>query len=235
MGTLGPDRMQRKCNGKRTYLAKAERIETSETPGRINRKEKFRMTNASTPKRPRKRRNRAVVDLRRWAADHDREDIVRYFERVEDARFHADAAQLDSELEALEKAISQRPGEATSAAAPLAAEKGATCKSVSASSPTKAENNEDAAIRQGCENMFMRLLEQCADTNTKFPATSYAEAIENFKLIAQFPRFLPGPEQSARVRECLMPLSFDLYRLAYMLAEDGDDPETDTLAAAGIG
>jgi hypothetical protein len=175
-----------------------------------------------------------VVDLRGWAADHDREDIVRYFERVEDARFHADAAQLDSELEALEKALSQRPGAATSAAAPLlAAENGATCKSVSASSPTKAENNEDAAIRQGCDDMFMRLLEQCADTNTKFPAPSYAEAIENFKLIAQFPRFLPGREQSARVRECLMPLSFEFYRLAYMLAEDGDDPDRDTLAAIG--
>jgi hypothetical protein len=96
--------MQRKCNGNWTKIAKAERIESSAAPGRIKPEERFWMSSPKTPVQPEKRRNQPVVDLRSWADDHAREDIVRYFERVEEQlerveerrRFDADMAELES-------------------------------------------------------------------------------------------------------------------------------------------
>jgi hypothetical protein len=76
---------------------------------------------------------------------------------------------------------------------------------------------------QGRANTFIRLVEQCEATHSKLPAATYAEAIRNLKMVAAFPRFVPGEEASARTRECLMPLFIDLFHLACILAEEGDD------------
>jgi hypothetical protein len=103
--------------------------------------------------------------------------------------------------------------------------------------PAKLRRHEkvfQAAFRHGSEDIFIRLMEQSLDTQSRLPATKYSEAREGMKLIASFPRFMPGPEKSERVRECLMPLFVDLFHLAFMLAEDGDDPESDSLFAVGL-
>jgi hypothetical protein len=87
-----------------------------------------------------------------------------------------------------------------------------------------------AAFKIGNQEIFLRLLEQALETKTKMPVTSYAEAMDCFTRVATFPRLAAGPEQSARTCEALMPFFIELYHLVFVLAEEGDDPNKDTMA-----
>ncbi len=104
------------------------------------------MSSPKTPGRPEERRNHPVVDLRSWADDHDRIDIIDHFDRADEQRetderrwrFDADMA----ELEALEEEMFpdlegqvQRPGASRSAAAPIAAEKEQSVHNESTAAP----------------------------------------------------------------------------------------------------